>query len=707
MIKIQEDIVKNVFDKIQLVLAGLLLIPAAIASPIDDINAKDSGSTFTYTLDLLTPMRVSSQNNDDFGRSFEIQLSPENLVSGISLEDISDRKSFPVNQGNWNPLREVIYDGQDSNFPFVLLRFDGQVKLNAKSSADMMSIIIEVDISRLKRPEDKPEPASGGDLLNEFDIKTIEQEQLVGELRKYINTKDYPLALNVLNKIFRDSTGSNQSLAKELIGVVRELNGQLAHAKAEYEAYLQSFPNAQNSARVKQRLATMLEKAAPRKETPQTNVEKNSTRARPSFYGSFGQRLYRAHNSFDGSNDETVVDQLNTDLALVHKVDTENWSIKTQFSGSHRKDNLDPDGTEFRPSNVYIQMDQKALGIYAKVGRQTLGRAGVYSRFDGVHTSYNINENMVVNAVYGHPIDINDRASINTDISFYGTSIDFLDVGGWNLSSYLINQEILGLTDRQAVGAEARYVDNTHSYYANIDYDTYFSELNSARFLGNWRVNDKTRLSFTTDYRFTPMLTKYNAIIGQGVLSFADLFIDYTDSDLKQMALDRSARLTTVSGSISHTLNKQWQIIGDISSMKLDGTVSSAGVIAIPSTGNDAYYSLQIIGNQLLSDNDIAMVNIRYNDSASSKGYSVNGSWRFNLGNALRINPRLRYDDRSNNNDSGGRTLLRPSLRLEYRVGKWGIIDAEFGQDTYKENTVIGAFKNQTNFFNIGYRIQF
>jgi hypothetical protein len=659
---------------------------------------------YQLEIQFATPMRFSNLSELGFARNFEIQLRPDTLLSGLTTEDLEGRYSVSWNRRDWSPLSEITYDGDDPEFPYITLRFRERVKLEVKNSADFMSVIVTVDASQITKPATAPK-LSSADLLNQLDSTDSALQSLINEAKTAVFAKDYANAIRLLRQIRDKSTDLTKRRAHELLGVVRELNGQQAQAKREYEDFIDLYPDSPDTPRIRQRLAILVTTDMQAKSIGEVTSD---AEWESDFYGSFGQRYYRDDNYPETGGSSILRDQLNTDLDFVHRISNGIWDIKTQFIGSYRKDFEDDTNSEFRPNVGSIEIENSDWGASTRIGRQSRNTDGILGRFDGIYTSYEVTPDIVVNASFGYPIDISRRDTLNSDVEFYGTSVNFLSVAdNWNLSAYYIKQTNFSVTDREAVGGEARYSSRSSSLYVTVDYDVYFNELNSALFLGNWNLTDATRLNVSMDYRYSPTLTKLNAIQGQGVSVFSDLFPSFTDEELKQLALDRTARSTTVTTSLTHTINEQWQVIGDITATEFGATEASAGVEATPATGTDFYYSVQFVGTNVLQVNDVAIWGLRMSDTESSNTYTLTGNWRFSPNRKFRINPRIRVDYRANNNDSGDRWVTRPSIRLDYRLTKQSRIEFEAGYEWYDETYALGSYKNETSFVTLGYRLDF
>ena len=66
-----------------------------------------------------------------------------------------------------------------------------------------------------------------------------------------LSQRQYPQAVELLTRLLRQPEYPGRAEAQELIGLVRERAGQLAHAKAEYQEYLRRYPDGSAAARVR------------------------------------------------------------------------------------------------------------------------------------------------------------------------------------------------------------------------------------------------------------------------------------------------------------------------------------------------------------------------------------------------------------------------------------------------------------------------
>jgi hypothetical protein len=102
----------------------------------------------------------------------------------------------------------------------------------------------------------------------------------------------------------------------------------------------------------------------------------------------------------------------------------------------------------------------------------------------------------------------------------------------------------------------------------------------------------------------SPMLSSRNALIGQPTIAFEDLFQTFTDAQIEQLALDRSAQLTQLGLSASRPLGDRAQWSVGLVSMDLSGTPASGGVEAVPAPGRDDSIASELLVNSLFRAGD-------------------------------------------------------------------------------------------------------
>lgn len=203
------------------------------------------------------------------------------------------------------------------------------------------------------------------------------------------------------------------------------------------------------------------------------------------------------------------------------------------------------------------------------------------------------------------------------------------------------------------------------------------------------------------------MLSTINALVGQTVGSLDELRLTYTEDQIEQLALDRTAQSSTVYAGISHAFDDRFSINFDATVSDLDGTPASGGVPATEATGQELYASAQIIGSGLFKEGDLGIIGVRYADTSASKRYGLDFNTRYPVSRDLRINPRLRISYRENKNDDGTQLSARPSLRVNYQMGRRVSFEADLGAEWQRNENSMMREESWDYFVTAGYRLDF
>lgn len=543
-------------------------------------------------------------------------------------------------------------------------------------------------------------------------------DALMEEARQSMAGGDYPHAIQIYTKILQHvDTGKHQD-AQEFLGLARERNGQLAHAKLVYEQYLERYPEGPGADRVRQRLAGLTTARMAPKQKLRT-AERGQETPTWDVYGSFSQ-YYRRDTSHIVTEDtsttttnrtsETRVNlsSLSTDLDITGRRRGGPLEIQSRFTGGYEADFLkDGPGDISRVSSLYVDLQDHTHGIGGRFGRQTRSTGGVLGRFDGALLSYRLMPTIKLNAVTGYPVDTS-KDNLKTDRLFYGLSADFgTYANAWDFSAFIIEQQIDGILDRRAVGGEARYFDPVKSLLTYVDYDTSYSTLNTFLMLANWNLPYQVTMNATVDIRKSPILTTRNAIQGQGVETIDQLRAGFTVDQIRQLADDRTADSHSYTLGLSRPLNETFQVSGDVTLSELGSTPASGGVEALPSTGLESFYNLQLIGSNLLKEGDITIFGFRYSDTSTSKTTSLSLNERYPLTKVWRVNPRLRVDYRQNETTSTHQWTGAPSVLMDYLWRKRYRFEFETGGEWSTRELVDGSEDTTSYYVYVGYRADF
>ncbi len=533
--------------------------------------------------------------------------------------------------------------------------------------------------------------------------------EIMEEAKKAMTEGRYRRAVQLYTKVLQYPKSGFEQDALELLGLARERNGQLAHAKAIYRKYLAMYPEGEGAERVRQRLYGILTAGIKHK------AELRSPKGREadggwkrSLYGSFSL-FYNRDESFTDAEGSTVNrSSLNPDLDFNFRLRNPDYDIQTQFIGGYEQDFIDEDESGFDISTFYIDALYKRRELSLRIGRQSHSSSGVLGRFDGGLLGYQIHPLIKINGVAGFPVSFSTSNGIDTDKYFYGLSMDVGTIADvWDFNVFFIEQEVDDITDRRAVGGEIRYFKPSRSFFNLIDYDISYGSLNTFLFVANLIFPDRSTINLSIDYRKSPILTTSNALQGQDVGSISELLERYDEDTVRSLAEDRTAISRSLTVGASHPLNTKFQVNGDLTISNTSSTKTSGGVEGTPGTGNEFFSSVQLIGSSLIKEGDITILGLRYSNTSSSDSVTLNLNTRYPFNRDLRFNPRLRGDYKWNRGDNGEQITITPSFRLEYRWRRKYHFEVEAGLEWSSDRLSDQTDDRRSYFFSSGYRMDF
>ena len=315
-------------------------------------------------------------------------------------------------------------------------------------------------------------------------------------------------------------------------------------------------------------------------------------------------------------------------------------------------------------------------------------------------------ERIQLSTVVGQPVN-SATDGLESERTFYGASINYGPIfDDLEIGAFIIQQDIGGVEDRQAVGTEFRYFGENQSVWGLVDFDTSYNELSSAYLQGSWRIASRLTVSASIDRRHSPYLSTGSAMIGQPVESFEELLVLMTEEEIRQLSLDRTPLASSFTAAVSYSVSPRLQLSFDANQTTVEATPESGGVAATPeSTYN--YISSTLVASSLFREGDVSMLSLRYSKSDSTQVTSLTIDSRFPIGRRWRINPRLRVDQRQIMSDSSDELLLTPGLRMQYRHNKKLRFELELGKQFATRETLGADLDRESYFVNIGYQAFF
>ena len=603
----------------------------------------------------------------------------------------------------------------------------------------------------------KPGGTGVATLADQETVKT-----LLADAESAIKLGENDRAIQLLTKGISFPENSITPRMQELLGLTRERKSQKAQARAEYEEYLRRYPTGEGADRVRQRLASLDAPAADATGTT-LRAPTNSTRAKASSWhwgarGSFSQFYFRDQskskfvtapiNPNDPNNDPVIDNAVNinqllstADFTLSGGNDRTEYQIRAagSFTKSFRAKTqlVDPvtGAVTFRSGDVktlsalYFDVTDSQTKLSARIGRQTRNGAGVFGRFDGALIGWQAKPKLKLSVVGGAPVLRARDIFLRSDRTFYGVSADIgAKRDSFQSTLYWYDQRSPGLIDRQAVGAEVRYLKDRFNTYALVDYDVHFSKVNLALLTLNYSLKDDSNISVTADYRQSPLLTSWNVLNGLfgqvlpggtvPVEDLQDVQQSFTDQQIYGLAKDNTIVSKSMTVSYSRPLTKKLQANIDFTLNNTGGAPGSTNLFPgstflLPTlaTGTEYYYGAQLVGSGMVFENDIYILSGRYADTPRSRSYTADINARIPVTSKFRVSPRARYGYRSDKLIAGSYRQIQPSIRFNYYPMKRSEVEIEIGANFSNQKTSFGGTPSTNTergiLLSAGYRLDF
>ena len=492
-----------------------------------------------------------------------------------------------------------------------------------------------------------------------------ERSKLLAAARANLATHQYPEAVELLSRLVHQPEYPARAEAQELLGLARERAGQLAQAKAEYQAYLQRYPRGAGAERVRQRLQALAAAAI----APRTFESSAAPAGGWTMAGSaaLGYQYDKGQTVSAGTTTSTTganAALLYGDLLVRDRGSRYDFTGRVDAGYTHNSANTFG-GSQDRTTAAYAELTDRSWGLTGRVGRQSLTNQGVIGLFDGLSMGYEINSRFSVSAAWGYPA-YTSYSGFSANQQFETVGAEYSPFLSLVLDAYLFNETEDGLTDRRSVGFQARFSRPGLTAIALVDYDIFFQQLNSATLIGNFRIGEHWIFGVNLDHRHSPLLELNDALIGQPASTLRALQASIPLPQLKQLALDRTAQSDTFVLSVSRPLGERWQVMADLAALRLGSTPASGGVPATPSTGLDKNASLQLSGSSLLRASDLHIFGVRIDESPGSRSTTLSWDARFPVAGAWRLGPRFSVARLDDPQFGGRQTLYLPEVRADW-----------------------------------------
>ncbi len=210
------------------------------------------------SVSFRTPLSLVSQSLRDGGQTLAIRMSRGTTQRAENISADLIETVPPVSLGASGTVSISLDNSQTD--PLLILRFPKPVQPVVKQTGERSIVITGISsLSPQFCGALSDDNAALADILPDVGASdSAEIDAIFAKARAAITAGEYQRATQLLTKIVNLEENSRSAEAQELLGVVRERNGRLAHARAEYEIYLEKYPDGEGADRVRQRLAGVL-----------------------------------------------------------------------------------------------------------------------------------------------------------------------------------------------------------------------------------------------------------------------------------------------------------------------------------------------------------------------------------------------------------------------------------------------------------------
>ena len=724
---------------------GLAELEPARAQPVLDLALSDAQLVTNKNCTILRVnfnlrVRYASHFPIDHGQELRITVNAIDRDQAVALQLLS-REAVRPPDSKLVGIRSIDFETRHTTGSVLRILFDRPVAYQVAQSADVQSIVIAIagaTASPACRPEfplgaaaaSRSLGAGTGGRITDADVRAA--AAAMDEARAALKKNDPNAAIALTSKVIKLPENEYSADAHELLGVARQRSGQIDAARAEYETYLSRYPDREGSERVRQRLDSILTAGEPSQ--PLKSV------TQPGFHPPAGLPLigstswiftgsasefYIRDDSFRTAIDPSLAPDPNADpdAHQVHQNEalssldlTAAWNSdrargKIRFSGTEEHHFGSDSEDRFGIAALFSEVELKDWHVLGRVGRQVRNTGGVLGRFDGGLVSWEATPLARLNVVAGSPVASRFNLPFMDQRYFYGASVDLGPaLGGFETTLFGIEQRDRWLVDREAVGAEFRYFDQTKSAFSTIDYDLHFQQLNAAIFSGSWTLPDQSTIYGGADYRKTPYLSTWNALLNQPFATLYDILRSQSIEQVRQLAIDQTPTYKSAMVGFSHPLTDRFQVSADATVVNLTQPVTLSNIDPALGTlpaGNEYYLATQLTGSNLIKEGDMYIAGLRYSRMLTSNMYVLDFNTRYPLWSEFSISPRLRLGYRTGRGIDLTEYTALPSILINYSWTKE--LSSEFeigGQRTWTRQYGIRETDSEL-FLTLGIRYDF
>ncbi len=536
-----------------------------------------------------------------------------------------------------------------------------------------------------------------------------EAQDLLAQAHKAMSEQRYRDAVDILNRALLLPPNPATQESQELIGFAWEGLRDFGRARIEYKLYQRLYPNTDGAQRIAERLETL--------GSGEVTAAVASADARGtsgfSYSGGISQYYYGGSSKSDSlvnisaGIDQNTLSQTNqsalvTSLDLTGRYRGETSETRLVLRGNSSSNFVATSKAQSSLNAAYVDYRNLNNRLGLRVGRQSAIAGSMFGLFDGVSVSMPVAGDFKLSGSVGVPANMLVSAPSQQLLGVMLEADNLFERWGGSLS--LVDQRTEEISDRRALGMEVRYFGEGMSVFSQLDYDLNFEKINAFTLQGSMQGPMDTSITLLVDDRKAPSLQLSDALISSGATSLKTLLQLRSLAEVQDLALGTAAQARQAMLSVSRALSPKWQSSADIRYSEIGELPAVGNFQAMPATGAQYTFSMQLTGSNLYSSRDINGFNLSFLNSASAQGtqLSYNNLTGF-LDNKAAVEFSLSLYTQTDN-ASTKVNRISPGVRLSYKLSERASI---MGETIYEQSTTEGLTNHDNSsayFFYVGYR---
>jgi tetratricopeptide (TPR) repeat protein len=543
----------------------------------------------------------------------------------------------------------------------------------------------------------------------------VNAQELLRQGQLGLSEKRFQEALDAFNKALLLPPNTSSQSAQELIGQAWEGLKQPSKALMEYQLYLKLYPGSDAASAIRDRFVA-LGGADTTGSKPEPTAAAKIVPPSYSANGSIAQYYYGGKTKTDSlinisaGIDQNTLSRTNQS-ALVTNVDvsgryrSDNSDVRLVLRDTVSKNFMASSNVKSSLNSVYVDYRNLSAKVDWRVGRQSAVGGSLFGLFDGVSMTMPVASKYKFSAMLGSPANTLVSAPSQRLAGVMLEGDGLFEHWGGNVS--LVDQTTEGISDRRAVGLEARYFGESMSMFSQMDYDLNFRALNALTLQGSGQGPFDTTLTVLVDNRKAPSLQLSDALISSGTTSLKTLLQLHSLAEVKDLAMGTAAQARQALFSVTRAISPKWQGSVDMRYSDVGALPAVGDFQAMPATGGQVGVSLQLTGSNIYSNRDILSFNVSTlkSDTLHGTQFAINNMTGLRDGK-ISFEPSIRFYTQTDNTATKV-FRVSPGLRLSYKLSERSSVTGETIYEKSKTDGVTNHEDSSSVYFYTGYRYDF